>query len=292
MDIYRDRFLSAMLGVMIFIVFEPFKFPSGWKRYLIMLAFVILVIVCVMLSELVVSKVLRMPNDLSRGIQYIVRRNCFFMPINITLLTISVATLFYLVDADPTVDYFSFGSLAYLVVCLICISIFQLLFWKNRYSAQILTRELCEAQRINGMLQERERLKNMEVKTADKHSENVSETSKDIVITGSTKESLQLNADDLLFAESSGNYVTVHYLKDEKVFNIDIRTTIKDVVELFAPYPNIMRCHRAFVVNLSNIISLERRSSGMELLMRASNVRVPVSKSYVQDLKQRLQNPA
>lgn len=291
MEVYKDRFLSAMLGVMIFIVFQPFRFPDDWKRYPFILAFVLLSIACVMLSEFIVTKILRMPNDLTRGIKYLARRNFFFVPINIIILTFSITTLFYYFEADPSVDYYSFESLSYLVVCLICISVFQSLYWKNRYNAQILTHELCESQRINGILQERERQREKAIVTNEETIEYKCEPREEINITGSTKESLKLCLEDLLYVESSGNYITVHYLKEEKVSRIDIRTCIKDVCDLLAPYPSIMRCHRAFIVNLSNVVSLERRSSGMELKIRNFEQRIPVSKSYIQELKQRLQDP-
>lgn len=291
MEAYKDRLFSAMLGVMVFIVFQPFAFPNDWRRYPVILAFIVISIVGVLLSEFIVTKILRMPYDLTRGMKYISKRYRYFVPLNIIILTISITTLFYLVDADPTVDYFSVDSLAYLVVCLICLSIFQRLFWKNRYNAKILTQELCEAQRINGILQERERMKHKETATAEVTKPTGEEESAEISITGSTKESVQLNAEALLYVESNGNYITVHYIKDGNASKTDIRTSIKDVADLLQPYPSIMRCHRAFIVNLSNVTSLERRTSGMELQMRGEGEKIPVSKSYIQEVKQRLQNP-
>lgn len=287
MGTYKDRLFSAMLGVMTFIVFQPFPFPSDWRRYPVILAFMAVSVACVLMAEFLVTKVFGLPNDLSRGIEYLTHRNLFFAPINIILLTISIATLFYLADAESEIDYFSLESLSYLIVCLVCISLFQRLYWRNRYNAQILSQELSEAQRINGMLQERERMREKTIL----HETEEKATDEMLCISGSTKESVQMCVADLLFIESNGNYITVHLQKDGKLKKVDVRTSIKDVLELLAPYPAIMRCHRAFIVNLANVTSLERRNSGMELEMRGFNERIPVSKSYIQELKQRLQDP-
>ncbi len=286
MQTYRDKFIAAMLGIMFFIVFQPFEFPDGWMRYVTIVLFTLISMIVVLTSELIVQFLFRLPHDLSKGWDYLIKRNRIFVPVNVTLLTFSIATLFWLMDTEKRTDYFSLSSLSYLVLCLLCISIMQSLYWRSIYNSRILAGELEEAQRINGILQERERLRKIYDQKKDE-----TPVERNICIQGTTKELLEVSIDQLLFVESSGNYVSVHYIKGEKLAIAEIRTSMKEVESLLEPYPQFMRCHRAFMVNLDFVVDVDRRTSGFLLSLRDCQSKVPVSKSFQQEVKMRLQNP-
>ena len=82
--IIKERLLSALIAILFFVVFLPFGLASfGWMRWVLIAGIGIIIAFCVLMSELIVSKLLRMPNDVSLGSPYIIRRNICFESINI-----------------------------------------------------------------------------------------------------------------------------------------------------------------------------------------------------------------
>ncbi len=278
MQAIKDRIKAALLGVMFFVVFQPVQFPAGGMRYVaIVLLTLVSVLTCVAV-ELVVTYILGMPNDTSKGFHYIARRNMLFMPLNICCQTFAMALLFDWVA--PETSHLSKDCLLRILLCMMCVTFMQSLLWRSVYRSRILTAELSEAQRLNGILQERERCTPMAT------------TAKQMVqICGTTREEIRLDVNDLLYAESDGNYVCVYHLADGEVRSANVRTSIKAIGDQLSDYGNVVRCHRAFVVNLRMVRDVERRSSGLMLNMRHGGLKVPVSKSYQQEIKYKLQNP-
>lgn len=118
-------------------------------------------------------------------------------------------------------------------------------------------------------------------------SRPVEEISATVVLGGETKESLILVPGNLLYAESEGNYVCLHYLPAgtgtpaEKL----LRLTLKQVEESFAAYPDIIRCHRAFVVNLRKVAKVTGNAQGYRLHLEGCEAGVPVSRAYAKVVK-------
>jgi len=109
-----------------------------------------------------------------------------------------------------------------------------------------------------------------------------------VVLSGNTKESLQISPQDFLYAEVLGNYVTVYYLSDNEVQQKSIRTTLQQILEDLDIFPQFVRCHRAFIVNISNITNVKGNSHAYKLSMKNLNTEVPVSKSYTKLIKEKL----
>ncbi len=49
--------------------------------------------------------------------------------------------------------------------------------------------------------------------------------------------------------------------------------------------PGIYRCHRSFLVNLSNIKTVTGNSNGFKIYFKSYNKHVPVSRSYTNEFK-------
>lgn len=98
-------------------------------------------------------------------------------------------------------------------------------------------------------------------------------------------ESLSLHPKQFLFAESSANYVTVHYLKEGIAKKEMLRTTMKKLISNVAEVTHIVRCHRSFIVNLNHIKHVEGDSRGYEINLNHTEHQVPVSRSYISIIK-------
>ena len=111
-----------------------------------------------------------------------------------------------------------------------------------------------------------------------------------ITLTGNTKESIDLSPDSVLYIESSGNYVIINYLNEQIVKQKQLRATIGQMESDLKSYSPIVRCHRAFLVNTSHIISAEGNSQGLHLNLTKTSNEIPVSRSYVKEIRNKLSN--
>ena len=67
-----------------------------------------------------------------------------------------------------------------------------------------------------------------------------------------------------------------------------IRATMKQMEDSLQAYSMIVRCHRAFMVNLGQVEQISFNSRAMQLVMRYSHDAIPVSRSNVNKLKELL----
>lgn len=87
--------------------------------------------------------------------------------------------------------------------------------------------------------------------------------------------------ENLLYLESSENYVNICYLNKERISKYMLRETLKKVEENLAG-TDIIRCHRCFIVNFDKVRVIRRDKDGLKLeLDVAAAADIPVSKTYV-----------
>ncbi len=87
---------------------------------------------------------------------------------------------------------------------------------------------------------------------------------------------------DILFVESTDNYVTVLTLEKGKVKKIMLRNTMKRL-EKELEGTLIQRCHRSYMVNFENIKLVKLISTNLYIYMDSpEEIRIPVSKSYAE----------
>jgi len=93
-------------------------------------------------------------------------------------------------------------------------------------------------------------------------------------------ESLRLNPDELLYAESDGNYVIFHLEKENaRLEKKSIRNSITNIERQLKSCPRFFRTHRAFLVNLQKIENKEgNASSGFRLKLKGTDNKIPVSR--------------
>lgn len=84
----------------------------------------------------------------------------------------------------------------------------------------------------------------------------------------------------LQFIEAEGNYINVFYLENGVSQKKTLRCTLKQVEELFKDYPNIIRCHRAFIVNIDKIKHVDGNAQGYRLHIDDTDRTVLVSRAY------------
>lgn len=97
---------------------------------------------------------------------------------------------------------------------------------------------------------------------------------------------LKLNLEDILYLESSNQYVLVYYGKSDDVKKYIIRNRLKHILLQTEDLP-IEQCHRSFAVNLLKVNSMKKFNGKLFLIIEASDskVKIPVSKSFSEAIK-------
>jgi DNA-binding LytR/AlgR family response regulator len=160
------------------------------------------------------------------------------------------------------------------------------LYWRFKFRSRYLAAELEETRLMN------EQLKKLQ--TSSQHSpqptpEGSINQDSQITLEGNTNEHVTLKISNLLYIEAVGNYVKVCQLTDNEVHTNMLRATMKQMEDTLQNYPMIVRCHRAFMVNLGQVEQISTNSRAMQLVMHHSHDAIPVSRSNVSKLKELLE---
>jgi hypothetical protein len=99
------------------------------------------------------------------------------------------------------------------------------------------------------------------------------------------KEHLSFYPSEFIYAESQGNYVIFHLIKQDKPIETSIRNSITEIETQLASMPSFMRIHRAFIVNLNKITSRDGNALGYRLTLRGSNDIISVSRQNAREFE-------
>lgn len=302
----KEKIISAIIGTLFFAVFRPFgiSYFSVAERFLIAFCILVIAFVSCMICEGIVTYLLRMPSNTEREPTYMMKRGVLFQVCNVIVLTILLSLYFdHFVNNEVVDNHISVRQCTRVLLASFGCCFFIGLYWRNVYWKRYYAKQLEEAQLLNGVLMERARQagplppSSVGGGEVSNGSPLKGELEGCVTLEGTTKESVSLLPADFLFAESEGNYVSVHYMENSEVDSVPrvkqtlLRTSMKSVAAMLCPNREIMQCHRTYIVNLNHVESVEGRSSGIGLKLRYSDTIVPVSKSYVAEVKERIKNP-
>ncbi len=100
------------------------------------------------------------------------------------------------------------------------------------------------------------------------------------------KEQLNFYPSEFIYAESKGNYVIFHLMKQDQYIEVSIRNSITDIENQLAEIPDFMRIHRAFIVNLKKIRSRNGNALGYRLTLKGCDDIISVSRQNVRKFEQ------
>ena len=269
------RVISTTFVVVTLAIFKPFGLEVWqWQAYAHLLAFGVLGLGVCMLTDIILKYIVRMPRSFDHGVSYIIRRNLWFQIINTLLVSVMIClyrhfVLSNKVEGNQLSWSNFFETLAIIAFCSFTIG----LYWRFKFRSRFLAAELEETRQLNEQLS----------KVKDEEPEMVCE---EIILTGTTNESVKLHISDLLYIETVGNYVKVYHLSDGEVRNDLLRATSKQMEDELMGYPMIVRCHRAFLVNLAQVEQIITKAGSMQLLMKQSHEYIPVSRSNMAQIKE------
>lgn len=289
----RVRTISVGFAVLALGVFKPFGLGAwGWETYAHLLLIWVLGFGVCFLTEVILRFIAKMPRSYEQGVDYIIRRNLWFQLINTPLVSLMICLYrhFVLSDRVPA-NQLSWSNYFETLAIIAFISFAIGLYWRFKFRSRYLATELEETRQLNEQLkgmqaQAESRVQSLEAAMNQSGEDRHELPSETLTLSGTTSEKIALNISDLLFIETVGNYVKVCHLRDDQVRTDMLRATSKQMEDDLHNYPMIVRCHRAFLVNLAQVEQIVTKSGSMQLIIKHSHDNIPVSRSNVSQIKE------
>ena len=282
------RIISTTFMVVALAVFKPFGLEAWqWQAYVHLVAFWVIGFSICMLTDIILKYIVKMPRSFQKGVDYIIRRNLWFQFINTPLVALGICLYRHFVLSNRVEgNQFSVVNFLETLVIIAFCSFAIGLYWRFKYRSKYLAMELEETRLLN---EELKKVQESKVDDSDDVQKNAtSPVDASLTLTGTTNESVTLQISHLLYIEAVGNYVKVSHLCDNQVHADMLRATMKQMEETLQNYPMIVRCHRAFLVNLSQVEQIVSHSGSTQLIVKHCHESLPVSRSNMSTIKEAL----
>ena len=280
------RVISCAFIVLAIAIFKPFGLEVWqWQAYVHLLAIFVLGLFSCFLTEVILRYIVRMPRSYDRGVNYIISRNLRFQCINTPLVSLLICIYRHMAMSELVEgNKLSLGNYLETLVIIAFLSFAIGLYWRFKFRSRYLAAELEETRQMN------EQLKKLQTSSQSPQmiEEGITSQDSQITLEGNTNESVSLEISDLFYIEAVGNYVKVVSKRDGEVHITMLRATMKQMEDALQAYPMIVRCHRAFMVNLGQVEQISSNSRAMQLVIRQTYDAIPVSRSNVNKLKELL----
>ena len=302
------RIISTTFIVVALAVFKPFGLDTWqWQGYVHLIALGVIGFSICMITDIILRYIVKMPRSFKKGVEYIIRRNLWFQLINTPLVALGICLYrHFVLNGRVEGNQFSVVNFLETLVIIAFCSFAIGLYWRFKFRSKYLAMELEETRLLNEELKEMQEKSllsissdsptvdtnvNSEVRKQDISAVNeVKELSKkphpqELTLTGTTNESVTLQISNLLYIEAVGNYMKVSYLHNEQIRTDMLRATMKQMEVTLQDYPMIVRCHRAFLVNLGQVERIVSHSGSTQLLIKHCHESLPVSRSNMSQVK-------
>ena len=286
------RFISTAFMVLALAIFKPFGLEMWqWQASIHLLALFALGLFSCFLTEVILRYMIRMPRSYDRGISYIISRNLRFQCINTPLVSLLICLYRHFAMSELVEgNRLSLSNYLETLVIIAFLSFAIGLYWRFKFRNKYLAMELEETRQLN------EELKKMQEERVEESKGQVHDSDaivnhatcppdSSLTLTGTTNESVTLQISHLLYIEAVGNYVKVCHLRNEQVRTDMLRATMKQMEETLHDFPMVVRCHRAFMVNLGQVEQIISHSGSTQLLIKYCHESLPVSRSNMSQVK-------
>lgn len=110
-----------------------------------------------------------------------------------------------------------------------------------------------------------------------------------LTLTGDNKgDNLQIALSQILFIKSADNYCELTIVKDNIISHKLLRCSLTSILKQLPEKSLAHRCHRSYLVNLALVELSTGNAGGLKLIMKHTDITVPVSRTYVDTIKQAL----
>ena len=254
------------------------------SSYLHLLCLFVLGLFSCFITEVILRYTVHMPRSYERGINYIISRNLRFQLINTPLVALFICLYrHFMMSSLVESNQFSLSNYLETLAIIAFLSFAIGLYWRFKFRNKYLAMELEETKLLNEELKKKQEPELFLPHEVEKPNEKPLQ--QELKLTGTTNESVTLQISYLLFIEAVGNYVKICHLRDGQVRTDMLRATMKQMEETLKDYPMIVRCHRAFLVNLCQVEQIISHSGSTQLLIKYCHESLPVSRSNMAQIK-------
>ena len=290
-DTLTTRIISCVFTVLALAIFKPFGLEVWqWLAYVHLLVIGLIGFVSCLITEAILKYIVRKPSSYDHGVDYIIKRNLWFQLINTPIVSLLICLYRHFVMSDRVAGNVLSWSNFFETLLIIAFCSFAIgLYWRFKFRSRYLAAELEETRQLNEQLKKlQDSNAGVPQQTVDVTSAGDTDQDSKITLEGNTNEHVTLDISNLLYIEAVGNYVKVCQLQGNEAHTNMLRATMKQMEDALQAYPMIVRCHRAFMVNLGQVEQISSNSRAMQLVMRHSHDSIPVSRSNVSKLKELL----
>jgi LytTr DNA-binding domain len=100
-------------------------------------------------------------------------------------------------------------------------------------------------------------------------------------------EKLELITNQFLYAEASDNYTNIFFLENELLQKVLFRLPLKNLEAQMACEETFFRCHKSFLVNLTQVAHISGNAQGYKLHLQNSTMEIPVSRTLNTIIKEK-----
>jgi hypothetical protein len=266
---WKNGLFSATVLLSVFLLFQPFGFRDKdiFLKLTLYPSYSIFAYFYSVANFLIVRRILK-----SKKIWTLKNELVSFL-IGMFPVTFLVLLLSSFIAGDMPINLFWYFKLFYHVSSLYLVISIGEFFYYNNKSADIKIEHL--SSQVQLVLQQ----------FVDKRQASDSET----ISLSLEKDSIDINRNKLIFVKSIGNYLEFYFREnDGQIKKLIKRGRIHQAENDLKAFPEFLRCHRAYIVNLKQAIQIKGNIKNARLVFDPKLEEIPVSRSQFKILKEQL----
>jgi len=103
-------------------------------------------------------------------------------------------------------------------------------------------------------------------------------------VTDLKNESISVNENAFIYAIADGNYIDIHLFENNQIKKVSYRLNLSSLEKQLVS-PNLIRCHRSYLVNLKKVNKITGNAQGLKLSFKNLSETVPVSRKYTPGIR-------
>lgn len=105
-------------------------------------------------------------------------------------------------------------------------------------------------------------------------------------ISENKKDKLTIPRSSILLISSAGNYSEIFYERNGRLEKVLLRNRISNLEAALSEFPEIIRCHRKYIINVDKVIHLDGNTQGYKVKLFHMEDPIPVSRSYAKEVNE------
>jgi DNA-binding LytR/AlgR family response regulator len=102
-------------------------------------------------------------------------------------------------------------------------------------------------------------------------------------------DSLQIERNKIMLITAWGNYIKVMVQTNNKPVEVVKRGRIKEIEDQLISYPEFIRCHRSYILNLNFIKSIIGNAKKSDAILKDKDTRIPIARGNIKIIRESLE---